>query len=191
MRAQALVPVLLARGANPDTPTIRGSLTPLHLACAAGNSAVVELLVRHGCAIAVQDSFNMTPSEHAFSNGFTDLHEWLVEKSGGDKEQRRGDREMEAYKMSVLPLTDEGDSPGGESPASVERRDAEIMPPPLPQRGGKGGKKLKMAKSNEQKEMLQVSMANPSSINITNSTNATNTNIDLALAHRMPSRTCP
>jgi len=40
---QSLVPVLLSRGANPDTPTIRGKLTPLHLACGAGNSAICEV----------------------------------------------------------------------------------------------------------------------------------------------------
>lgn len=89
---RSLLPVLLSRGANPDTPTLRGKLTPLHLACGAGNNAICELLVRHGCAVRVYDSFNLTPADHAANNGFDDIHSWLVEKSGGDVKKREMDR---------------------------------------------------------------------------------------------------
>ena len=61
---QSLLPVLISRGANVDTLSVRGKLTPLHLACGAGNFAVVELLTRNGCAIEVFDSSRLTPSDH-------------------------------------------------------------------------------------------------------------------------------
>jgi len=79
---QSLLPVLLSRGANADNPSLRGKLTPLHLACGAGNFAVVELLTRHGCAIEVIDSSGATPADHAIKNGFPEIALWLAEKSG-------------------------------------------------------------------------------------------------------------
>ena len=38
--------------------------------------------MRHGCAVNVHDSFKMTPAEHAEQNGFDELSQWLMEKSG-------------------------------------------------------------------------------------------------------------
>lgn len=61
---QSLLPVLLSRGANSDALSVRGKLTPLHLACGAGHFAVVELLTRNGCAIEVKDSSSLTPADH-------------------------------------------------------------------------------------------------------------------------------
>ncbi|GMI15512.1 hypothetical protein TrVE_jg1652 [Triparma verrucosa] len=100
---QALVPVLLSRGANPDTPTVRGKLTPLHLACGAGNWGIIELLFRHGCAVNVMDSFGQTPSDHAIQNGFEEQSRWLDERSGGDVVQRQLDREKETARKTNQP----------------------------------------------------------------------------------------
>ncbi len=69
--------MLLSRGANPDIQTSRGNLTPLHLACGAGNYAIAELLVRHGCALNVPDCFGSFPIDHAIRNGFPDLVKFL------------------------------------------------------------------------------------------------------------------
>lgn len=98
---QSLCPLLFSRGASPDTPTARGRLTPLHLACAAGHWAIVELLVRNGCAVQVYDSFGSCPTDHARRNGFPEIAQWLAEKTGADRqkisewraldETRRGD----------------------------------------------------------------------------------------------------
>lgn len=85
---QSLIPVLLSRGANPDTPTVRGNLTPLHLACGAGHWAIAELLVRNGCAINVHDSFGSLPADHATRNGFYEIAKWLADKSAEDKTRR-------------------------------------------------------------------------------------------------------
>lgn len=70
---QSLIPVLLSKGANPNVVTLRGNLTSLHLACSAGNAAIAELLLRHGCAEDVTDVFGMRPADHAERNGFTEL----------------------------------------------------------------------------------------------------------------------
>mmetsp|Transcript_48782 Transcript_48782/g.146986 ORF Transcript_48782/g.146986 Transcript_48782/m.146986 type:complete len:290 (-) Transcript_48782:804-1673(-) len=84
---QSLVPLLLSKGSNPDTPTARGKLTPLHLACGAGNWAIVELLVRNGCAVQVSDSFCSSPIDHARRNGFPEIAQWLTEKTGADQQK--------------------------------------------------------------------------------------------------------
>jgi ankyrin repeat protein len=82
---QSLIPVLLSRGVNPDTTTLAGKLTPLHLACGAGNWAIVELLVRHGCALKMKDSFGATPADHAFRSGFPGISKWLKDKIDDQK----------------------------------------------------------------------------------------------------------
>lgn len=67
---QSLIPVLLSRGSHPDVKSSRGNVTPLHLACGAGNNAIVDLLLRQGCAIEVPDCFGSFPADHALRNGF-------------------------------------------------------------------------------------------------------------------------
>eukprot|EP00957_Ditylum_brightwellii_P160932 12252694-Ditylum_brightwellii.AAC.1 len=97
---QSFVPVLLSRGANPDTPTIRGKLTPLHLACGAGNWAIVELLVRKGCAVQVCDSFGSYPADHALRNGHPKIARWLEDTSGDDATQRIDHRAAELKRQT-------------------------------------------------------------------------------------------
>lgn len=83
---QSLIPVLLSRGANPEVKSARGDVTPLHLACGAGNTAIVELLLRHGCAIEVADCFGSLPADHALRNGFHELATMLWERALADRE---------------------------------------------------------------------------------------------------------
>ncbi len=52
-------------------------MTPLHLACGAGNESIVELLVRHGCSLDLQDCFGSTPCDHAVRNGFPNIAEFI------------------------------------------------------------------------------------------------------------------
>jgi ankyrin repeat protein len=73
----SIIPVLLSRGANPDIKTSRGNLTPLHLACGAGNYAIVEVLLRHGCALNEPDCFGSYPIDHALRNGFSSVAQFL------------------------------------------------------------------------------------------------------------------
>ena len=54
----ALVEGLLKRGADPHMRDTIGS-TPLHIACDAGNIAVVELLLGAGADVNVKCSFNV------------------------------------------------------------------------------------------------------------------------------------
>jgi len=81
----SLISVLLSRGANPDIQTSRGNLTPLHLACGAGNTKIVELLVRNGCALNLPDSFGSYPVDHARRNGFTAVAEYLLARITNEK----------------------------------------------------------------------------------------------------------
>jgi hypothetical protein len=152
---QALVPVLLARGANPDTRTTRGNLTPLHLACGADNMAIVELLVRHGCAINVKDSFDMTPADHAYSNGFPELAQWLKNKMGLDVEQRSENRASEDYLMEEM-STESPPPSASPGPSSVGNSGGSGKPPGTTQSGFKGGAK----NLSSQKEMLQNAFTN-------------------------------
>mmetsp|Transcript_35029 Transcript_35029/g.51345 ORF Transcript_35029/g.51345 Transcript_35029/m.51345 type:complete len:1067 (-) Transcript_35029:450-3650(-) len=80
----SLIPMLISRGANPDAPTTRGMLTPLHLACGAGNESAVELLVRSGCVVWVYDSYDFSPMDHAVRNGFPKIAQWLKDAVGED-----------------------------------------------------------------------------------------------------------
>lgn len=77
----SLIPLLLSRGASANTTTVIGKLTPLHLACGAGNEAIVNLLVRSGCNILIQDDFGRTPADHAIMNGFPNIAQFLDDES--------------------------------------------------------------------------------------------------------------
>jgi len=57
-------------------------MTPLHLACSAGNISIVELLVQKGCNVLVQDAYGATPLDHAVRNGFPEIGRWLADKVG-------------------------------------------------------------------------------------------------------------
>uniref|UniRef100_A0A6U0FPM0 Uncharacterized protein n=1 Tax=Helicotheca tamesis TaxID=374047 RepID=A0A6U0FPM0_9STRA len=94
---QSLIPVLISHGSNPDAPTTRWRFTPLHLACVAGNEAVVDLLVRSGCTVWVYDSFNSSPADHAVRNGFPKIAQWLKDTAGEDTSGRgkKGSDSME------------------------------------------------------------------------------------------------
>eukprot|EP00557_Chaetoceros_sp_GSL56_P010970 CAMPEP_0176477488 /NCGR_PEP_ID=MMETSP0200_2-20121128/649_1 /TAXON_ID=947934 /ORGANISM="Chaetoceros sp., Strain GSL56" /LENGTH=1094 /DNA_ID=CAMNT_0017873301 /DNA_START=171 /DNA_END=3455 /DNA_ORIENTATION=- len=82
---QSLIPVLLSRGANPDIKSLRGDVTPLHLACGSGNTAIVQLLLRHGCSLEVADCFGSYPADHAMRNGFHALAAMLQHKALEEK----------------------------------------------------------------------------------------------------------
>ena len=99
---QSLIPVLLSRGANPDIRSVRGNLTPLHLACGAGNLAIVQLLVRHGCALQVQDCFGSFPLDHALRNEFPEVYQWLREKMGDEQGIRDENRALEAIRTRTV-----------------------------------------------------------------------------------------
>jgi len=111
---QSLIPLLLSKGANPDTPTARGKLTPLHLACGAGNWAIVEVLVRNGCAVQVSDSFGSMPADHARRNGFPEIAQWLTEKTGADRQKMAELRALEEKRRTdLMELEDEANLASG------------------------------------------------------------------------------
>lgn len=116
---QSLIPVLLSRGASPDTPTVQGKLTPLHLACSAGHFAIVEILVRNGCAVEVCDSFGSFPADHAARNGFPRISEWLRETSGGDKSQREDNRAAEEMRQNEYMDIENGPSDQSDDKGSL------------------------------------------------------------------------
>lgn len=92
---QSLIPVLLSRGANPDIKSLRGDVTPLHLACGSGNTAIVQLLLRHGCSLEVADCFGSYPVDHAMRSGFHALASMLQQKAQEEKGMKAGvDREV-------------------------------------------------------------------------------------------------
>jgi len=78
---ETLFHLLLAHGANPNITTDGGGLTPLHLACGAGNMAIVDILVRNGSKINALDSLGRTPLRHALRNGHEHIAQFLVEKA--------------------------------------------------------------------------------------------------------------
>ena len=79
----SLIPLLLSRGADPDALTEKGNLTALHLAAGAGHDQIVDALVRAGCRVAPQDSYGLTPSDHALRCCFNEISEYLVDKAKG------------------------------------------------------------------------------------------------------------
>lgn len=60
-------------------------MTPLHLACGSGNTAIVELLLRQGCAVEVADCFGSFPMDHAIRNGFKSLAALLQDVVDSEK----------------------------------------------------------------------------------------------------------
>jgi hypothetical protein len=74
----SLVPLLISRGADPNTTSEKGGLTPLHMACGAGNMAIVQVLVKHGSDLLAQDSSGFTPVRHARRNGYPTIVQWLM-----------------------------------------------------------------------------------------------------------------
>jgi len=108
---QSLIPVLLSRGANPDTPTVRGKLTPLHLACGAGHGAIVEALVRSGCAVQVRDSFGSLPADHANRNGYHDIASFLKEKTVNERILRENHHAAEVRRQRDAMELEETPSP--------------------------------------------------------------------------------
>ena len=76
----AIIPVLIDNGANVSASTALGQ-TPLHIVLSRGvrfsesdGAHVVELLLRHGAKIIVQDSSGATPSDLASETG----RQWLT-----------------------------------------------------------------------------------------------------------------
>lgn len=102
---QSLIPVLLSKGANPDVLTRSGNLTPLHLACSAGNAAIAELLLRHGCTEDVYDVFGMYPADHAERNGFKELADMLRARNprenvnSMDVDMAKHDSDIKKYRL--------------------------------------------------------------------------------------------
>eukprot|EP00591_Stephanopyxis_turris_P011656 CAMPEP_0195508136 /NCGR_PEP_ID=MMETSP0794_2-20130614/1425_1 /TAXON_ID=515487 /ORGANISM="Stephanopyxis turris, Strain CCMP 815" /LENGTH=1245 /DNA_ID=CAMNT_0040635023 /DNA_START=59 /DNA_END=3796 /DNA_ORIENTATION=- len=122
----SLIPMLLTRGANPDTPTLRGKLTPLHLACGAGNWAIVELLSRNGCSMDVKDSFDQSPADHAEQNGFTDIATWIRKKCGKVESQIEVDRKASSVQPNGLNDRIKNDSPAPNNRALLS--ESEVFP---------------------------------------------------------------
>jgi len=79
----SLIPLLLSRGADPNALTEKGNLTALHLAAGAGHDQIVDALVRAGCRVAPQDSYGLTPADHALRCGFNEVSEYLIDKAKG------------------------------------------------------------------------------------------------------------
>jgi len=80
----SLIPILFFHGISPDIATTQGNMTPLHLACSAGNVSIVELLVQKGCTILAQDSYGATPLDHAVRNGYPEVARFVAKKAGLD-----------------------------------------------------------------------------------------------------------
>uniref|UniRef100_A0A7S4JWF7 Uncharacterized protein n=1 Tax=Odontella aurita TaxID=265563 RepID=A0A7S4JWF7_9STRA len=77
---KSLIPLLLKKGADPNLQTLKGGLTPLHLAAGAGHDQICDLLARSGATVNVQDSFGLIPADSATRNGFTEIGNWLQDK---------------------------------------------------------------------------------------------------------------
>jgi len=69
---------ILDAGVDPNVQDIDGHRTPLHFACAHGHKKVVELLVRRGADLSVQDGSEQTPLHQLVMNKMDVLAIWLV-----------------------------------------------------------------------------------------------------------------
>lgn len=105
--------MLLSHGADPNVQTARGNLTPLHLACGAGNDTIVETLVRHGCELNLHDCFGSSPCDHAIRNGFPSVAEFLEAQiairnasstSRGNTPKKEGATRVETYEQDKFLL---------------------------------------------------------------------------------------
>lgn len=86
----SLVPLLLSKGADPNMATVKGGLTPLHLAAGAGHDQIVATLVRKGASIDAMDSFGLVAADHAVRGGFHEIAEWLCDDRDGIRNAAAG-----------------------------------------------------------------------------------------------------
>lgn len=78
---RAVVQVLLAAGASPNTPS-REASTPLHAAAAGGHGDIVRLLLDRGAALNAADSHNNTPLLRAAELGHANVCSILLRQVG-------------------------------------------------------------------------------------------------------------
>lgn len=76
----SLVSALLQANADPDLIDANG-LTPLTIACEAGQSAIVNLLLAYGADPDLADANGLTPLIHSAKNGYIDLVNILLANS--------------------------------------------------------------------------------------------------------------
>jgi len=93
---------LLDAGVDINVQDFDRRQTPLHLACAHGAKAVVELLVKRGADLGVRDCNELTPLHHLVMNKFDVLAIWLVH-NGADIHQK--DRKLFSPLDYGLPST--------------------------------------------------------------------------------------
>lgn len=93
---------LLDAGVDINVHDLDRHQTPLHLACAHGCKAVVELLVNRGADLNVKDGTETTPLHHLVKNKFDVLAMWLVH-CGADIHSK--DRKMFSPLDYALPST--------------------------------------------------------------------------------------
>jgi ankyrin repeat protein len=77
--SEALIDLLLDKGANVNQPSARGE-TPLHAAAAFGRLATVKTLLQHKASLDAPDRFGLSALGHAAVNGHADLVEYLLEQ---------------------------------------------------------------------------------------------------------------
>lgn len=77
-------------GANVNIVNPENGKTPLHIACAAGNLALVKYLVEHGSKLDCVDFGNATPLKLSISNGNVEVVKFLVEKGAFVDEEVSG-----------------------------------------------------------------------------------------------------
>nr|WP_217345401.1 ankyrin repeat domain-containing protein [Noviherbaspirillum sp. L7-7A]MBV0879678.1 ankyrin repeat domain-containing protein [Noviherbaspirillum sp. L7-7A] len=79
LNSEALINLLLDKGANVNQPSARGE-TPLHAAAAFGRLATVKTLLQHKASLDAPDRFGLSALGHAALNGHADLVEYLLEQ---------------------------------------------------------------------------------------------------------------